>query len=421
MEQQRNERPGWVGQLLLGGFGSFIALALMLGLAANGFTFIARQPERALPLFQYAWLSGIILIALIPSIIYPVRRLLGKEVVYRPAPRLFKAATIGLLFWPGILIAGAIFADSSSAWLVMPFIQTAVIVLPIWWFVEYGRNKLEGGSRQRMWGVLGFNMAITPLLTICVEILVMGVLVIALGAVGGSRPDWAGVISQMSSLMNSGNFTEEGLAPFTSSILQLPGMVFIIMSLFAVAGPALEEALKPLGLWFVANRKPTPEQGWVMGLVSGAVFAFIESSTLVTNLASSGWTTVVLQRAGTGLLHVTTCGLVGMGLAYAWSERRYFRLILFYFCATAIHGLWNYLSIVVGLQPYLSTYNEFSIAGWNFLGTVSIVTLSLAMLTVLGMVNWKLRKQKTASVVPPPTEIFEETRSTADVAVEKEE
>jgi hypothetical protein len=421
MQQQRNDRPSWIGQLLFGGIGGLIALALMLGLAGNGLSFISSDPVRALPLLQYAFFSGIILTALVPSIIYPVRRLLGKELSYRPAPRLFKYATIGLIIWPFMVLAGALFVNTAIAWLVMPVIQTYAIGVPIWWFVEWGRNKLEGGSRQRMWGILGFGLSFTPLFTIVVEILIMGALVIAFAVVGSSRPDWMNVLNRLSTLFQSNNFTPESLSQYAAPLLQLPGMVYILMALFAISGPALEEITKPIGLWFVANRKPSPEQGWVMGLVSGAAFAFWESSTTVTNMTDSGWSSVVLQRTGTGLLHVTTCGLVGLGLAYAWTERRYFRLLFLYLGAAVIHGVWNYVSIHSGLQPYLSAYDAFSNTGLDTTGIVSIVLLSLILITVLGVVNWRLRRQKAALAVQPPVEIFEENPSTPEQVVEKEE
>lgn len=421
MEQQRNDRPSWIGQLLLGCFGGLIALALMLGLAGNGLSYISSDPARAVPLFQYAFFSGIILITLIPSIVYPVRRLLGKETPYRPAPRLFKAATAGMILWPVALLIGSLLVDTSIAWFVMPVIQTYVVGVPIWWFVEWGRRKLEGGSQQRMWGILGFGLTFTPLFTIFIEIVVMGALVILLALVGSSRPDWVNVLQQMSNLFQSGNVTPESFAQYTTPLLQLPGMVYILMALFAVSGPALEEVTKPMGLWFVANRRPTLEQGWVMGLVSGAAFAFWESSTTVANMAASGWTTIVLQRAGTGLLHVTTCGLVGLGLAYAWTERKYFRLVLLYLCAAAIHGVWNYFSINSGLQPYISTYDVFSSTGMSVLDTVVFILLSLAMLTVTGMVNWKLRRQKEVFAVQAPIEILDAVQSTPGPGVDKEE
>jgi hypothetical protein len=138
-------------------------------------------------------------------------------------------------------------------------------------------------------------------------------------------------------------------------------------------------------------------------------------------MTDSGWSSVVLQRTGTGLLHVTTCGLVGLGLAYAWTERRYFRLLFLYLGAAVIHGVWNYVSIHSGLQPYLSAYDAFSNTGLDTTGIVSIVLLSLILITVLGVVNWRLRRQKAALAVQPPVEILEENPSTPEQVVEKEE
>ena len=109
---------------------------------------------------------------------------------------------------------------------------------------------------------------------------------------------------------------------FSPILLQKPYVLLGLLAVTSLIVPFLEELLKPLALLVVANRNPTPSQGFVGGLICGAAFAFLETSGTLASGIDSGWVVLVLMRLGTGLLHITASGLVGLGLARAWQAKK---------------------------------------------------------------------------------------------------
>jgi hypothetical protein len=112
----------------------------------------------------------------------------------------------------------------------------------------------------------------------------------------------------------------------------------------------------------------------------------------------------MLQRSGTGLLHITTCGLMGWGLASAWSEQKYLRTALAFFSAVLLHGVWNTFGLLMGFIPFLgpTISAQLPVAAWMsqaapiVLGILAIIAFSI----LLGL-NRRLR-QEQSSTLPPP-------------------
>jgi RsiW-degrading membrane proteinase PrsW (M82 family) len=97
--------------------------------------------------------------------------------------------------------------------------------------------------------------------------------------------------------------------------------------------------------------------------VSGAAFALFENLGYVSEVDS--WSTLVLARIGTAIMHMVTAGLTGWALAKAWQDRSYLRLGFAYLAAVVIHGIWNAIAILYGIAslpvaldipPYLPSH-----------------------------------------------------------------
>ncbi len=133
--------------------------------------------------------------------------------------------------------------------------------------------------------------------------------------------------------------------------LQKPGVITGALLMVSGVIPFIEEIFKPLALWFLIPRKLTPREGFALGMVSGAVFALIESLGNLVNPLADMWSTVILGRLGTGLLHTLTSALVGWGIASAWTHRRVLRMLLAYLGAVALHAVWNTFALLMGFSP----------------------------------------------------------------------
>jgi hypothetical protein len=134
------------------------------------------------------------------------------------------------------------------------------------------------------------------------------------------------------------------LRPFVTN----PFVIFALLSYGAVLVPLIEELIKPLGVWFLAGKDITPRQGFVYGALCGAGYALFESLAVSSN--GQDWAFIILARAGTGVIHITTTALSGWALASAWEKNKYLQLGITYLTVVTIHGLWNGLTISAGIN-----------------------------------------------------------------------
>jgi hypothetical protein len=181
-------------------------------------------------------------------------------------------------------------------------------------------------------------MAAAPFLSLLAEIAV----IISVSILGISYlaldPDFAQGLAQLSEsyLVDPGQPPDE-IFNFLEPHLAQPIVLYGGMLVVAVLVPLIEEFFKPIGVWLLAGRDPSPGEGFAAGALSGAGFALFENYTLS---ASSGeeWAIVVVARMGTSIIHILTTGLTGWALALAWKERRYLKLGLTYLVSVTIHA-----------------------------------------------------------------------------------
>jgi len=132
-----------------------------------------------------------------------------------------------------------------------------------------------------------------------------------------------------------------------------PTILSSAMLFIAVIVPALEEMLKPIGVWLLSGRKLTESDGMVIGMISGAGFTFFETMTTVPT--DVDWILVIPLRMATGTLHIVTAGMVGWALVKAIKQRRFALLLAAYILAVLNHGIWN---TAAGLFNYASFLHQ---------------------------------------------------------------
>ncbi|MDX9863448.1 MAG: PrsW family glutamic-type intramembrane protease, partial [Anaerolineaceae bacterium] len=255
-----------------------------------------------------------------------------------------------LLFWMGTLLT----ERAELAWALLPPLQTLLVFIPLWWLVVMGLRFLKMNHTPTQWSVIGVSMLVTPSVMVFLEILVFGLAFAGFAVWAASRP---GIIAELEQLalrianapMEDPEVLERILMPY----LQKPGVITGALVLVSGLIPFIEEIFKPLALWFLIPRKLTPREGFALGMISGAVFALIESLGNLVNPLAEMWSTVMIGRLGTGLLHVLTSALVGWGIASAWTHRRVLRLFLAYLAAVVLHGVWNFFALLLGFSSLI--------------------------------------------------------------------
>jgi PrsW family intramembrane metalloprotease len=337
----------------------------------------------------YAWAAGLLALVMALSAYFALRRVAGNPVIARGGGS-FTAATIGLLFWPVLIWAGS---SAPSTW--MPPFQILSLVIPFFWFIQFARRGLPSINPQRAWGLAAVGMTLTPALLILLEFLFgLGVFILAIFRLAGN-PETAMRLNELAGKLTANPLNPRILEEAGQILIGLPGFVFLLMTLVAGIIPLLEELVKPIGIWFTSGRANPPALGWTAGLISGAAFAMLEGVGVSANFGGAEWVQVVIQRTGTGLLHITTCALVGWGLASAWEKREYVKLVVAFVAAVVLHSSWNALAVLLGIQPFLGITPGFETTVTRMpaepLLVIFLFILAVGMIAILAGMNHHLR------------------------------
>lgn len=182
--------------------------------------------------------------------------------------------------------------------------------------------------------------------------------------------------------------------------LEKPGVIAAGLLILSVLTPLIEEFLKPLALWFIPGRRLSEAEGFTLGLVAGGIFALFETLGSLSGLTARSdlWLTLVLVRVGTGLLHITCSGLVGWGLAGAWSRARYLHLAGLYLLAVFIHGTWNLFAQLLTLGGLLPDTSPVSVIG-RAAPYIMVVMAGLIFFLLL-RINAHLNARQAGSPLP---------------------
>ncbi len=385
---------------------SAVALLFFVSAAAGMFTagLLALTVGRfsgndAIPFFTSGWSAAVVAVLLLPSALYALSCLIG-----RPPPTWLaldhaRLANRAMWLWLPLLLLGEMVSRLPALnWLVLPPIQVLVIGIPIWWFIELGRRGLTGKRPQREWGMVGIGLVVIPAIILLVEILIIGSLALLLFAWAATQPELMETLNRLSQRLVNAQFDPEITLRILRPYLRHPAVIYLAAAVTAGIVPLIEEFLKPLALWGIDKRHLTPQEGFILGLLCGGTFAFVESQGMLSTTMSDAWSFTVIGRMGTGLLHIITAALVGWGLVSAWGEEKYSRLGLIFFIAAGLHGIWNLFGVLMGLLP-LADLSE-GLTTLDRLAATAAPALTTLMITLFILLigsNRRLRRQTQAA------------------------
>jgi hypothetical protein len=382
---------GSFGQLLislLGMLGGLAGAALLAVTAVTVLSDPVAARDQLNGILTVAW-GGLLVAGLcLPSAVLALRALMGRPPLMSIGKRSLAFASLLLLVWPGVLLLARTAANSSLAWLFLPPLLIAVVGIPVLWLTTAARSGLPAESAQRRWGVASFGLVVSPALIVLLQFAVLFLALIVFGVWLMGQP---GILSELQALTQS--FTLESdpnqVLRLLQPYLERPGVLALGLIFISGLVPLMEELLKPLGVWFLAGRRMTPAAGFSAGVLSGGMFALLESLGYLASASANGFIVFALARTGTVLLHIATAGLVGWGLGSALSEKRYLRLALAYLGAVLLHGAWNAAGILpalAGLPGQPEQVSTLATAAPYVLGG-----LSLLLAALLVIMNRRLR------------------------------
>jgi hypothetical protein len=315
------------------------------------------------------------------------------------------AAGAGVVFFS--VLAGGVVAVSEISWLgwlILPLLTLFIIAIPIWLVFGIGSNGLGTGPRWQFFAVFGLSMTIAPAIMIVLELIAaIVVLVSVVVYFSVTQPDLMMEISNVMERLAAQPENQELFLQTFTPYLSNPWLIAIGIGYIAIIVPLIEELFKPLAVWLFGRKLTSPAQGFVLGMLSGAAFSIFESLNASAD-GSAAWAVIVSARAGTGILHIVTSGLMGWGIASAFIEKRYGRLAACYGTAVLLHGVWNAaagglgvvgLGEMIGKPEWLLAYAPALFCG--------LVVMGIGMFAVLVASNRKLKKLEAPSQEEPGT------------------
>ncbi len=405
MQTKKNH---WPSILILTVLGCSLAITLLLSIGFGINSLIDLFSNKGDPAGEMigAFAFGFEMLILLVCAWFVLQKTLGHEQAEYSVRFPFAAWQIFAVFTTVILSVaiGGVIAYREIPWLswsILPVLTVFVIVPPIWLLFCIGTQGIELGSRWRIFSILGLSMTIGPLLMTILELVILlGMIMAGMFVVAIWQPGLFQEIMKLGEILKQE--TNQGLilnlfAPYISN----PTLIAAGLTYIALLVPMIEELLKPLAVWIFAKKIESPAQGFAMGILSGAAFALLESLNASGN-GTAGWPIIVSVRAGTSLLHMTASGLVGWGIVSALREKRIVRFFSAYFCAVAIHGLWNACAIGAGLSAVGESIGK---PEWlfNFIPAMlgGMFVLGIGMFALLIASNRKLRSPLPPSVPAP--------------------
>ncbi len=381
----RRSWQSWLSKLAAG-----VLLIPIAGLAALGaWRWASDGLARAKPTLMLLGAASTAAVVLMISARMADRRDRGLNDWPRSLQRLLHPWVL-LLLTPPVIVLGAWLAEvDTPLWLLFPIIHVLAVGLPLLWFLRIGLRALPLSPPSRPWGAFSVGLVLTPLLTLLAETGVFLLIALAVGMMLTLNPAWRQTIELLTRRLiyaPSPRVIQRVLAPY----LRQPLILYGGLVLAAGIVPLIEEAIKPLAVWrLLGDRDPHPVEGFVLGALSGAGFAYYE--TLTVALLPTIWLSAVLSRIGTGLLHIATAALTGWGMVTAWREGRYDRLGLAYLTSVLLHTLWNGITLATVLTTLPATSPK-----WAPLQTAG--PLGLAVLTI-GLLLWWLASRRALARV----------------------
>lgn len=389
--------------IILIGSAAVIIISTLLQNYPSGFTLVSST--ESLMIAASLAFAGLLLL---PSAWYAGRQIISpeKEPQYYSHRRDFSWLLTILVV---VVVAGALFLGNWSSlnnrltWLLLPLLNIIATGLPALWLVYIGTRGLIPGSPRRLWGVFAAGLVLGPVVILVLELILlvfMGILALVWVML---NPSLADQLNGLVLRLQAAGPNMEALLKILTPFLLNPGLLFLIFSFIAVLVPILEEAIKPIGVWFLAGQKISPAQGFAYGVLSGAGYGLFENLGN-TSGAVSGWALLASMRISTLLLHCFTAGLVGWALVSAWTERRYIRLGVSYAFAVLVHGLWNGLALM-SLLASLQGLTSLPLPGYiQYIGALSafgIIALGILVFFLFIGANTIFRRYALAHMVLP--------------------
>jgi RsiW-degrading membrane proteinase PrsW (M82 family) len=290
-----------------------------------------------------------------------------------------------LIFTIAVIMGQIVLSFAPLPWLFFPYFYVLGGVLPVVIVLSIVGSRLALGGLAPSWrevlAQLGSGAFLGTTAAFVLETVGIVLVAVAAAVVVALTPGAEELLQELMAEPLTGGLPDMSrLLPLVRS----PWAMGLVVLALAVLAPALEEAVKSLGVLLMGYRRPGRARAFVWGVAGGAGFALVEgllSGSLALREEQS-WAFAIVARGGTAVIHCLAGGLVGLGWQALLSRERRYRLLLYYSAAVALHGLWNGLVTGVSYFGLLSSgaQGASGSAPWTDMGTALTVILLLLLL-----------------------------------------
>ena len=383
------------------------SLLVILGCGGVGLLFIFMGLNDGLPTGLAAltlagaaiWLG----VLLLPSAGLAFLRLIGTPVRSDfLSQRGLRLAGLAIFLFPVILFLGNWAAQQEGfASLAFPIFHVIATSLPVGWIIYLAVRGLGIGSPQRTWGIFNAGLVLGPAIILALETIVMIAALFLIGVFILSQPELVDELSALTRLFEGYPNTlpnPEAILAIVGPYLTQPATMIGTLIFTSLLVPLIEEAFKPIGVWFLLSRRISPAMGFAAGALSGAGFALFENLLLSANIDS--WATLQVARMGTAIVHTLATGLMGYALARAWQRRKIGQLLGTYLGVVLLHGTWNAFSMLMTFGELQRSLELIDQTGWVIrlgdLAPYGMVAMALGSLLALIGFNTRMRASPEA-------------------------
>ncbi len=305
-----------------------------------------------------------------------------------------------LIVGQGLIFLGG---GSTGAAILFPPFHILAAACPALAILAYVARSTRTVSWRSASLEVSHGALLAPMTALAAELMVILGLVVAVSFIVVFTPGGAERLMQLSADLQDPAWVEtpENLAQLVLS----PAALAVIVLVFVVLAPLIEEFLKALGVLLLGCRLRGRAEAWVWGVACGAGFALAES-LFNGSIALEGWGIVVVTRWGASLMHCVASGIMGLGWHDALVSRRPWRLLTAYARSIGIHALWNAAAVGVAVPSLLALTTPDNvvaqgIAGLILLGSLAVlILLSLSIAVLLVRSTRAVRTTEAESTAP---------------------
>jgi RsiW-degrading membrane proteinase PrsW (M82 family) len=319
--------------------------------------------------------------------------------------------SLGLVFLACLIVGQGLISlagQSRGTAILFPPFHVLAASCPALAILAFVGRRTKAGSWRTVSLEVSHGALLATVGALVTELIVILALVIGVSMVVVLTPGGPERLMELSAnlqdpvwLENPENLTE---------LLLSPAALLLIVLVFVLIAPLIEEFLKALGVLLLGYRLRGRAQALLWGVACGAGFALAEG-LFNGSLALDGWSVIMLLRCAASLMHCVAGGIMGLGWHETLTSRRPWRLLAAYGVATGIHGLWNAAAVGVALPSLLilDSSDHMYAQGFAELIILGSLLLLVALTIFMVVVLWRLTKRVCQESPEPAAMVADST------------